>query len=300
MKKLPVCDKLLNAKKEIVTHQYCAPVFIASSFFGTFICNESSLVPNEFDEKSVRSGTLTFISYKNEHFAITCNHVLEALESRREAWRKEQKKKYDIKPPIEGYQLFTPIDNNQYHFNYKLTSASKLSDGSQPDIAIARVNMHSITRLKRKPILLANKKQLPVTGIASGYPEQQRSIKNGKHISTFSPKFVTCTATLQVTENGGLLIQDTIEENNGLDSLSGMSGGPIIWSDSNRFGLAGIVREGLDIQPKDGQLMVEDGIWIHGERITPDIFEQWIKYLPNLLELKDETKSLYIPRGMEQ
>ena len=154
MKKLPVSDKLLNAKKEIVTHQYCVPVFIASSFFGTFICDESNLIPEEFDEKSVRSGTLTFISYKNEYFAITCNHVLDALETRRSAWRKEQKEKYDSEPPIEGYQLFTPIDNNQYHFNYKLTSANKQNDDSQPDIAIARVNMHSIKRLKRKPVVL--------------------------------------------------------------------------------------------------------------------------------------------------
>ena len=300
MKKLPVCDKLLNSKKELMTHQFCAPVFVASSFFGTFLYDESKLVPDGFDENSIRSGTLTFISYKNEHFAITCNHVLEALESRRNAWRKKQKEEYDFEPPMEGYQLFTPIDNYQYHFNYNLTPANKLSDDSQPDIAIARVNMQSITRLNRKAIVLAKKEQLPETGIASVYPEQQRSIKNGKRTSTFSPKFSTCMATLQVTDNGGLIVQDTIDENNGLDSLSGMSGGPIIWSNSNQFGLAGIVTEGLDIQPKEGQLITEDGILIHGERITPEIFEQWIKGLPNLVELEDETKSLHIPSGMEE
>jgi hypothetical protein len=300
MKKLPVCDKLINTNNELVTHQYCAPVFIASSFFGTFICDKSNLVPEELDENSVRSGTLTFLSYKNECFAITCNRVLEALESRQSSWKKRQKEKYDIEFPIDGYQLFTPIDNNQFHFNYKLTPAKKNNDCSQPDIAIARFNMHSITRLKRKPLVLAKKEKLPETGIASGYPEQQRSIKNGKNLITFSPKFVTCTATLQVTDKGNLLIQDTIEENHGLDSLSGMSGGPIIWSAKNRFGLAGIVRKGLDIQPKEGQLMIEDGILIYGERITPDIFEKWIEDLPPLLELKDETKSLYIPRGMEE
>jgi hypothetical protein len=104
---------------------------------------------------------------------------------------------------------------------------------------------------------------------------------------------------MQTTAKGDILIQDTIDDHNGLDVLSGMSGGPIIWSDSTRFGLAGIVREGLDIQPKQGQLMVENGIWIYGERIAVALFEKWLESVPPLMELKDETKSLYIPNGME-
>lgn len=300
MKILPVSDGLLNSDKEIETWKYCAPIFVASSFLGTFICDDKNLIPNEFDENSVRNGTLTFVSYKGETFAITCKHVLDALENKQKTWKKDQINKHGFEPPIEGFQLFTPIDNHQYHFNYKLSPVPKRDDGTQPDVAIARVNSHSISRLGRQPILLTRKNQLPEAGIASGYPEQQRVIRAGEKLNTFGPKFVTCVATLQVTANGGLLIQDTIEDHKGLDVLSGMSGGPIIWSDEKEFGLAGIVREGLDVRPKEGQLMTEDGILIHGERITPEIFERWIDGIPELLEFKDETKSLYIPRNMRR
>lgn len=168
-------------------------------------------------------------------------------------------------------------------------------DGGYPDVAIARVKRESISRLGRKPIVLAKKNELPKTGIASGYPEEQRVVKQGEKVSMFSPKFSACIASMQTTAKGDILIQDTIEDNQGLDVLSGMSGGPIIWSDRNRFGLAGIVREGFDIQPKQGTLMVENGIWIQGERITVELFEKWLEIVPPLMQLKDESKSLYTP-----
>ena len=298
MKKLPVCDDLFNSTKEIETWKYCVPIFIASSFFGTFICDTNDLIPDKFNKTSIRNGTLTFVSYNGETFAITCKHVLDALENQQKLWKKDQIKKYGFEPPIEGLQLFTPINNYQYHFNYKLSPVPKRDDGAQPDIAIARVNFHSIQRLNRQPIVLTQKDQLPETGIASGYPEQQREIQKGVKLYTFSPKFVNCIASLQVTSKGDLLIHDTIVEHNGLDVLSGMSGGPIIWSDLKEFGLAGIVREGLDIQSKESQIMTEDGICIYGERITPELFDHWLDGIPELLELKDESKMLYIPKGM--
>lgn len=298
VKKLQVCDSLFDTNMEFNTWQFCAPAFISSASFGTFISNDIELVFDKFDKNSVRSGTLTFVSYKDEFFAITCRHVLKALENKQADWKKEQFEKYGHEPPIEGYHLFTPIDNYQYHFNYKLSSVPGREDGSQPDIAIARVNHDSIRRLGREPLVLSPKDTLPETGIASGYPEHQRVIRQGKKISTFAPKFTSCLASMQLTARGDILLQDTIEDHKGLDVLSGMSGGPIIWSESERFGLAGIVREGLDIQPKEGQLMVEKKIWIYGERITTDLFDIWMKSIPKLTKLKDETKCLYIPTEM--
>jgi len=260
MKKLTVCNDLLNNKKEIVTWKYCAPAFIASTFVGTVIADEEKLIFKNYDKDSVRSGTLTFMSFKGEVFAITSNHVIESLEKKQSAWKLEQLEKYGYEPPMEGLELFIPIENNQYHFNYKFTSVPGDYDGIQPDIAIARVNLHSIKRLGREPIMLCEKINIPETGIASGYPEEQRDIREGENLNTFSPKFVTCTASLQVTGNGELLLQDPIESHNGVDNLSGMSGGPIIWSDEKNFGIAGVVKKGLDIQPKEGQIVTENGI----------------------------------------
>ena len=92
MKNLVVCDGLLT-RGELNTWKYCAPVFIASSFFGTLLAEDQCLAPKKFDKNSVRSGTLTFVSYKGEYFAITCNHVLDSLKKRQKIWKEEQLKK---------------------------------------------------------------------------------------------------------------------------------------------------------------------------------------------------------------
>jgi hypothetical protein len=294
---LPLCDKLQDGENGINTYQYCAPAFIASSFFGTFLENDDDLIFTNFDKSSVRSGTLTFLEYRDETFAVTCKHVLEALLRKQEEWRKQYVERDGFEPPIEGFNLFTPINNNQYHFNYKLTAVPPNDDGSQPDVAIARIRKEAVYRLGRVPIELTKKQEFPITGIASGYPEQQRKIAQGERLNTFSPLFTTCLASMQITAKGEIILQDVIEEHNGLDILSGMSGGPVIWSDENDFGFAGIVYEGLDIQPKEGRLMDQNSIWIHGELITPSIFEKWLSAIPPICELKDETKMLHIPRG---
>jgi len=305
MKGLTVCDGLCDSENEIETWKYCAPIFISCAFFGTLLHEEKTLAPDkeidprDYSEDMVRSGTVTFVTYKNEAFAITCKHVIEVLEKQQQDWKKEQLKEFDFAPPIEGVQLYTPIDNYQYHFNYKFSLVPKRDNGTQPDIAIARVKLNSIKRLGRKPLSLFKKNNIPETGVASGYPEQQRIYRKENKVDTFSPMFTTCVASLQITGNGNIILEGNIESHNEVDSLSGMSGGPILWSDSKKFGIVGIVKKGSNIKPIQGGLAVENNILIHAEKITPEIFDGWLEHIPELLELKDETKHLYIPSGMQ-
>jgi hypothetical protein len=295
-KTLPVCDDLLNEKKELKTHSYCAPIFIASTFSGTLWVKDEHLAPEKINDNTLRSGTITFIRYKGNCYALTCKHVIESLEKRQQEWKDEQLEKYKFTPPMEGIGLYTPVENNQYHFNYKFTKI----DDPDIDLAIARINPSSFKRLGRSAITLAKKVKLPETGIASGYPEEQRVIKTGKHTNTFSPKFVVCIATLQESMNGNLYIQDSITDHGNVDVLSGMSGGPLIWSDLKHYGIAGIIKSGYDIQPKTDGLTSEDSIFIHAERISPELFEKWLEKVPAAEQLKDETKSLYIPETMRE
>lgn len=296
MKKLPVCDSLMDEKREFNAWQFCAPIYIASAFFGTFLNQESDLLFDEFTDRSVRSGTLTFIRYKGQLYAMTCKHVADALEEKQNAWKNEQESKYGFVPPLEGYYFFTPHQSTQYHFNYKLTPVPQNSDGAQPDVAIARINENAITRIGRKPIQFTDKKSLPETGIAFGYPEAQRDIRPAdERTSNFYNNFVSCIATLQVTGSGDILLEDPIEHHRGVNNLSGMSGGPIVWSDEERYGLAGIVKKGTDIQPKPDGLTAENSICIFGTRMTSDLLDQWIKSIPPVAELKDHSKSLFNP-----
>ena len=60
-------------------------------------------------------------------------------------------------------------------------------------------------------------------------------------------------------------------------------GGPIIWSGHESWGVAGIVKEGRDIKPKEGedQIIDKDCIWIDGEPITRDNLIDWLESIPN-------------------
>ena len=65
-KKLTICNALFDKIKKLITWKYCAPVFISSAFSGTLISKDTDLVFKNHDESSVRSGTLTFVSYKSQ------------------------------------------------------------------------------------------------------------------------------------------------------------------------------------------------------------------------------------------
>lgn len=298
MKKIGISDLLLDSNKEYNTWRYCAPIFISEQF-GTHFYNQEELLPIEIDEKCVRNGTVTFLTYKNEIFALTCAHVVSSLKTRQQDWKKEMVKKVGFEPPIDGFHFFTPQGKGQYHFNYEFTIDPE-STGTSPDIAITRIDSLVMERIDRQPIALDNQTyKFPATGIASGYAEYQRVEYVGEKLNTFSPKFIACLATLELTSAGNLLLQDKIEHHNGVDNLSGMSGGPIIWSEGDSFGLAGIVKKGYDIQSKEGGLSTEDNIRILGERITVDTFEKWLSKVPGKKKLQDQTKMLHATSELE-
>jgi hypothetical protein len=257
---------------------YCAPVFIASEFFGTTIFSEEKIAPKKIGSDSIRNGTLTFVEHEGSFYALTCHHVLEELEKTQNNWQKEQVEKYSFSPPLNGFELFTPIGNKQYHFNYKLKPVPKNDDGTQPDIAMAKIDRSFIEKLGRRPLpLIEDQTQSSQMAIACGYAEEQRCLRKGKNLDTLAPKLVTCIATLQMTGNGDLLLQDSIEKHNEVDVLSGMSGGPIMCSNNYGYDLAGIVKEGFDIQSKENQLVEGNNIRIFGEKIGLKEFNIWTK-----------------------
>ena len=72
-----------------------------------------------------------------------------------------------------------------------------------------------------------------------------------------------------------------------------MSGGPVVWSDSKKYGLLGIVKEGVPIQPAKDGLFKENGILIHIEHLTTNKLDEWLKYLPKDSKVQDKTIKSY-------
>lgn len=201
MKKFEFTDLLMDDQENIKTWRYCAPIFI-TDIFGTHFSDKQNLLPDEIDKKrSIRNGTVTFVSFKGELFALTCDHVVTVLKAKQDKWKNEQINKYGFIPPTGGFHFFTPRGNGQYHFCYEFASVPKNLDYTTPDIAIARIDSFVMKRIEREPIPLeVQMPALPLTGVASGYPELQRTEYNtGKKLNTFSPKFTTCIATFSAS-----------------------------------------------------------------------------------------------------
>jgi hypothetical protein len=64
-------------------------------------------------------------------------------------------------------------------------------------------------------------------------------------------------------------------------SLSGMSGGPVFWSDGKEFGLLGFVKEALDSEPKPGEETIHAGPRVNFicQRACYEMFRQWAAYV---------------------
>ena len=299
MKKLEVAESLLDKEMHLNTWQYCAPIFITSST-GILLGGDQNLLPSNY-KKGVRNGTVTFVSFKDGLFALTCAHVNDLLKNNRLKHKSNFLKKFKTCPDDEIIHFFSPRGEAQYHFCYNFTNVNINNGDTKPDIAIARIDSFVMERLEREPIRLDEAMpDLPVTGIASGYPEEQRSsYTSSKFLNTFSPKFIACVATMQLTANCDLFIQDQIEHHNNVNVLSGMSGGPIIWSKGDSFGLAGLAREASNLQPQHEGIFNCNNIFIQGVRITPQLFDSWLASIPAKQQLKDRSAKLIIPSGMK-
>jgi hypothetical protein len=64
-------------------------------------------------------------------------------------------------------------------------------------------------------------------------------------------------------------------------SLSGMSGGPVFWSDGTNHGLIGFVKEALDVTPKDSEetFYTEPRVNFICQRVDHAIIERWLQYV---------------------
>ena len=65
-----------------------------------------------------------------------------------------------------------------------------------------------------------------------------------------------------------------------ISSLSGLSGGPVFWSDGQRLGLIGFVKQALDVNPPEGEDTIHAGPRVNFicQRASYDDFGRWVEY----------------------
>lgn len=297
-------DDLADGEGEFLTWKFCAPIFIANQF-GTILDNLNDLIARD-KSPDRRNGTLTFVEYENSTYGITCSHVVDSL---REANRINAEHYRTMVegplPAVAQIHFFVPQEYGQVHVNSHFYDVEEDQPKTErPDIAIARIHPRLIKAIRRSAIPLNADpseeliRESGTCGIAVGYPEQNRRNLPDHDPPKFAIPVINACAPFVLFDENQVIIHAEIERDSDVDNLSGISGGPILWSSKNEWGLAGIARRAFDIKNHAPEFGASPLIFIQGERVTRNKIMKWINDLPEAEEpIPDLSKSLYVPKN---
>lgn len=214
-----------------------------------------------------RSGTLTFIRSGGRSFGITCWHVVEALRQAN---------------ATGNQHLLRTMLNGFYVVHDRFIQPSPSFGSASLDVAIRELHPDFAKALGKEELPLDEMPELTSEvrfGYAVGFPEnlKRRLEEDGGYRISMPQCSVLAEINRQPNQRFTLYSQ-VRRESVAHEQFSGMSGGPIFWSDENRFGIFGIVYEG------DAKSSSEDtaDIYVFGELATPDTIRGWIKEVPAL------------------
>lgn len=220
------------------------------------------------------TATVTFIKCDGRTYAVTASHVIQAFDNCA---------KNDGRP-FEGY--FCPQDPGVVILGPFLTPPANYPD-QEPDIAICPVCGELPDRIGKTPfeILSQDDAQWPVThALAVGFPTvEKREIDDeaGRNRLALSCVYAVAEGLNSTGRSDQVQFHSELSTKPSVVSLSGMSGGPVFWSDGTNRGLIGFVKEALDVTTKEGEqsLHTEPKINFICQRVDYAIIKNWLQYI---------------------
>lgn len=262
-KQFPIVKKL----DENPSH-HCATLAVSESLIEG---SDGLLKPGHPDEKS-RNGTLTFVTSAGKTFAITCWHVIEYFHKLNSESIDDYK-----------YSLYTMTPRPYIIIDRFIRPSAQIND-HKLDIAICQVKNEFVKALAKEPIDIDNQ-HIPKKiefGIAIEFPEALKYVKENSVDSItkiISLPTVSILAEINHRPNQRFYLYSEFDEVQGYETYSGMSGGPIFWSNKNEYGIYGITYEA---NPTN---FTEFGksIMLAGELATPKEIKHWISQIPEII-----------------
>ncbi len=251
-KDFPICDALAENPA-----RFCAALAVAPT------SAPRSRQP-QFSKPSEkhRSGTLTFVTSGGRSFGITCWHVIETL---RKA-NSETGKQHQLRTMLNGF--YVVLD--------RFVRPNPPFGAGALDIAIRELSPEFAKALGKEQIQLDDAPDpAEITfGYAVGFPENLKRRLDEKEGHRVAMPQCEVTAKIErQPERRFSLFSQVQRQDLAHEDFSGMSGGPIFWSEANRFGIYGIVYEGgVTSASKD---FAE--IFLYGELATPSVIRGWIQ-----------------------
>jgi len=149
----------------------------------------------------------------------------------------------------------------------------------QPDIAIRRIDPRLPSHIGKEAFPLGEDPQpteFPYA-LAAGYPTARKSSRTGAQGSQVAME--CCHAVAEGVSRGqGDQVQfySELDVCSEVGSLSGMSGGPVFWSDGETYGLIGIVKEAMDNDQSGQPLGTQPRVHFICQRFSATEFATWL------------------------
>jgi hypothetical protein len=208
------------------------------------------LVPQATDD----TATVTFVKINGRTYAVTAQHVIDHLQSQ----------SADTAAPNP---FFIPSGKGAI-IQPPFIRAPESVPLPKPDIALRMVDDALPAHIGKEPFVFDADVTPPSAApyaVAVGFPTLAKfnvERPQGTHLAL---PCVQAVAEGRTTAQGADQLQffSEITVSAPVASLSGMSGGPVFWSDHTRYGLLGFVKEALDVIPKPGEPSLYAGPRVH-------------------------------------
>lgn len=191
------------------------------------------------------TATVTFVRFEGEIYALTAKHVVEELDL------------WVAKIGHLAGTYFCPA-NQGVMLSGPFVTPPPLFPHRAPDVALLKVHEKHLSRLGKVAFDLLPEVEMPwppTHGIAIGFPTFDKSAvteAGGERLGMRSVEAVAeCISTN--SDSDQILYHSDLPDPLERGSLSGLSGGVVFWSTDEQYGLAGIVKEALDVNPKEGE-----------------------------------------------
>ena len=242
--------------------KHCAPLFI--------IRHQVEMAPKADDP----SATITFIRFRERTFGITCKHVVKMLQGR-------------IKESGNPFSHTFFIALKKHHVvqdRFLVPPGDWITP--EPDIAIRELHPDFAEYVGKSALDVQTCVVPPLSAVAFavavGFPDrlkEQISEGPGYRLSMLC---VHAVAENRSTQGHSFSLFSELESTPAIRDLSGLSGGPIYWSNESEYGLLGITYES---SPLEGALAGSAAIHIKGHLADLATIERWTSQVPRLYAL---------------
>jgi hypothetical protein len=221
-----------------------------------------------------KTATVTFIKLNHKTHAVTARHVVETFDKL--AQRDGE--------PFEGYQC---VQGDGAALPSPFLTPPADYPFQKPDIAICPVRQDLPEKVGKIAFEIRpeDDPKWPVShAIAIGYPTNEKhDTKDQVGATRLAMRCVHAIAEGMNSPGSSDQVQflSELPERPAVGSLSGMSGGPVFWSDRTSQGLIGFVKEALDVTLTEGAAKLFDKPKVNFicQRADFAIFGRWAEFV---------------------